>query len=159
MIRFGFTRLLAEWSIYYKNCPSGRSIIVVHVDDMNVAASNPVEIAHIKQELRTEFDIIKLGPVRWLIGLSIWHDHDTRTMGISQTALIDSIITQFSLADVHHASTPLDHNVCLSHDDCPQTESDHSAMATILYHQLIRSLMYLVLSSRPDIAFAVSHLS
>ncbi|THH06633.1 hypothetical protein EW146_g9550 [Bondarzewia mesenterica] len=126
---------------------------------MNIAASNAAEIALIKAELRTKFEIVELGPVRWLIGLAIRRDRATRTVGIFQMALINNIVSQFGLTDAHPVSTPLDHNVHLSHDDCPRTESERSAIVTIPYRQLIGSLMYLILGSRPDIAFAVSHLS
>ncbi|THH06958.1 hypothetical protein EW146_g9457 [Bondarzewia mesenterica] len=93
MIKFGFSHLSAEWSIYYHNSPTGRSLVVVHVDDMNVAASNSAKITRIKEELCTEFEIVELRPVRWLVGLSIHRDRTTCTIGISQTGLINNIIS------------------------------------------------------------------
>lgn len=57
--------------------------------------------------------------------------------------------------------TPLDHNICLSHDDSTKPDKpEHLAqMAKTPYRQLIGCLMYLALGTQPDITFAINFLS
>ncbi|TFY74098.1 hypothetical protein EWM64_g9914 [Hericium alpestre] len=159
MQELGYKRLDCEWCIYYRTHSSGRSIVVVHVDDMNVIADSKAEMARVKSELRSHFDIVELGPVSWLVGLAVARDRVARTVTITQTALVDSVITQFGLQDAHPVSTPLDPNVHLTHADCPSDDASRAEMSIIPYRELIGSLMYLAIGSRPDIAHAVQHLS
>ena len=42
---------------------------------------------------------------------------------------------------------------------CPQTEAEHEIMQKIPYHEVVGSLLYLVVNTRPDIAYAVSEVS
>jgi hypothetical protein len=56
-------------------------------------------------------------------------------------------------------STPMDPNVKLSKEMCPKTEKEKEEMTRCPYQNLIDSLMYLSVSTRPDISYAVSYLS
>lgn len=47
----------------------------------------------------------------------------------------------------------------LSKGDCPSSETEKVLMKDFPYQNLIRTLMYIILSMHPDIAFAVSTLS
>ncbi|TFY76846.1 hypothetical protein EWM64_g7165 [Hericium alpestre] len=116
-------------------------------------------MTRVKSELRSHFDIVELGPVSWLVGLAVTHDRAARTVTVSQTALVNSVITQFGLQDAHLVSTPFDPNVHLTHADCPSDNSSHAKMTSVPYRELIGSLMYLAIGTRPDIAHAVQHLS
>ncbi|THH10419.1 hypothetical protein EW146_g8371 [Bondarzewia mesenterica] len=134
-------------------------ILTIHVDDLNLAGSTTDVIQSVKLSLHKHFDIIELSPVQWLVGLAITRNLPDRTITVSQTGLIDSILTKFRLTDAHTVSTPLDYNVKLTHADCPSLDSDKQLMATVPYRELISCLMYLSIGSRPDISFAVQHLS
>jgi hypothetical protein len=56
-------------------------------------------------------------------------------------------------------STPMDPNVKLSKEMCPKTEKEKEEMTRCPYQNLIGSLMYLSVSTRPDMSYAVSCLS
>ena len=52
-------------------------------------------------------------------------------------------------------STPLPAYLKLSKDDCPKSIEDKAAMAKVPYASACGSLMYAMVATRPDIAYAV----
>ena len=71
---------------------------------------------------------------------------------LSQSHYIEKILNKFSKDDDHLARTPVDVNLFLS-------KNVHESISQLEYAQIIRSLMYLMNCTRPDIAYAVSKLS
>ncbi|KAL2243545.1 UNVERIFIED_CONTAM: Retrovirus-related Pol polyprotein from transposon TNT 1-94 [Sesamum indicum] len=57
------------------------------------------------------------------------------------------------------SSVPLAAHFQLSKEQCPKTDSEKDKMKNIPYSNAIGSVMYLMVSTRPDIAYAVSCLS
>lgn len=55
--------------------------------------------------------------------------------------------------------TPLASHFKLSDKTCPKTENEKRDMANIPYRMAIASVMYSMISTRPDIAFSISLLS
>src|SRR6266481_2543889 len=70
-----------------------------------------------------------------------------------QGAYIDKILAHFNMAEANPVSTPLPKNIKL--DDI-QAQTEDPSMP---YAKAIGSLMYVAIQTRPDIAFAVQHLS
>ena len=56
-------------------------------------------------------------------------------------------------------STPLASYMKLSISQCPSTEEDKEYMRKVHYSSAVGSLMYAMVSTRPDIAHAVSTVS
>ncbi|XP_042027066.1 secreted RxLR effector protein 161-like [Salvia splendens] len=63
------------------------------------------------------------------------------------------------MLDSKPVSVPLASHFVLSKDQCPQTKSDIDAMKRVPYANAIGYVMYLMVSTRPDIAYVVSCLS
>src|SRR6188768_2842720 len=76
-----------------------------------------------------------------------------------QTRYIEESLARYGITDSRTHPTPLSSGIKLSKDDCPQTESEKSSMHNYPYQSLIGTLMYAMLATRPDIAFAVEALS
>ena len=81
------------------------------------------------------------------------------TISLCQSAYIDQILDRFGLTDAKTASTPLEQSIDLtpgsSHISNDTLTDSHSS----LYREIIGSLMYLSVMTRPDITYAVSTLS
>ena len=59
------------------------------------------------------------------------------------------------MSDCVAVSTPLDPNCKLSREQSPQDDKEKAAMRAYPYAQLVGSLMYLAIATRPDISYAV----
>jgi len=67
-----------------------------------------------KSTLQKYFKIVDLGPVKWLLGICVKHDHPNCMIALFQTACITYIVAQFKLEDGFKVKTPMDMNVILS---------------------------------------------
>ena len=76
-----------------------------------------------------------------------------------QTAYIDTITEQFNLMDSHHVLKPMDPNLILTKAMSPSTDNEKQQMKNIPYLAAVGSIMYVAIGTRPDIAYAVQHLS
>jgi hypothetical protein len=160
LVELGFVRLPCEYCLYLRQSPSGTILTGIHVDDFICIASDAAENARFKLQLKEAWQIADLGEAKFCIGIMIERDRSTRSAFLSQTALIDRIITQFGMKDAHPASTPMDSSLKLSRrEHSPLTDEDKLVAASLPYRSLVGSLMYVAIGTRPDIAYAVQQLS
>jgi Reverse transcriptase (RNA-dependent DNA polymerase) len=157
--RWGFTRLPCEYCIYMRRSNSGVIFVGVHVDDFLSTASSRSENARFKDELRELWKINDLGDARFCVGIAISRDLDRRIVNISQTALIDRIISQFNMSEAFPISTPIEPGLRLSRSMSPATPEEKATVADLPYRSLVGSLMYIAIGTRPDISFAVQQLT
>jgi hypothetical protein len=94
-----------------------------------------------------------------LLGFKVKYDKTARTLSLSQHAYIDTLTKRFRLEHANTVSTPLKPGVTLSIYQSPTTDQHANEMRNIPYQELIGSLAWAALSSRPDIAFAISTLA
>ena len=107
MTEWKFDRMASEWCVYRRETPTGIVIFVVHVDDIISAGSTPAANEHFKTQLRSKWEISDLGPAKFALGIAITRDMNTRTIGLSQTALIDRVVEQFRQKDAHPKDMPM----------------------------------------------------
>ena len=65
----------------------------------------------------------------------------------------------FHLEDAKPLSAPVDSNTCLLKEDCPVSDEDKEEMKAIPYCKAVGALNWIVVGSRPDVAFIVSQLA
>jgi Reverse transcriptase (RNA-dependent DNA polymerase) len=134
-------------------------ILAVHVDDCMITGSSPELIAEYKRKLNARYALTDLGPIHWLLGIKIVRDRSARTISLSQSSYIDSILACFNLANAKAQSTPMVLNATYSKEDSPVDASHAARMKKTLYREAISSLMYASIATCPDITFAISTLS
>ena len=159
----GFKRLHADPCVYYRISSLGVVLSAAQVDDFLIVSSTPDASLVFKEELKSLWTISDLGEARFCIGIAISRNHVDRTISISQTALIDPVVQQFSQSDADPLSTPMDPSVlrsltCPSSSDPPLTAADTNELARLPYCSLVGSLMYLAVGTWPDISFTVTRL-
>jgi len=159
LIKEGFVRLEADHSVYIRRSNRCLHIIAVHVDDLLLLADSEESMIHIKGALATEFEMTDCGPVHFYLGIQIQQIQQQTTTPIitlSQSHFIDQILRKFGFEDAKPVSTPLDPSVKFTQ----ATEVDQcTPLEQTLFRQIIGSIMYLMLGTRPDLAAAICLIS
>jgi hypothetical protein len=115
-----------------------------------------------KAQLRSKWVISDLGNIKFCLDISIVRNPERKTISLSQTALIDHLVSQFFQTNADSPRTPMEHRINLQHpasDDPLLSREDADRLTATPYQSLVMSMMYLVLGTRPDIVFAISKLS
>ncbi len=151
-----FRRLETDHGVFVKEKDGKVVIMAVHVDDCMVTGSCTKTIQQFKVDINKKYAMTDLGACSWLLGIKVTRDAASKTTSLSQTAYIDSILSRFNFDDLKPSSIPMDPNQPLGRSQCPTSLADIARMKNIPYREAVGSLMYAVLDTRPDIAFATS---
>lgn len=125
-------------------------ILAIYVDDGLVMGNNEKSIDSVITHLKGKFEVkaMKLG---CFLGMEI-EQLDDGSIFVHQTAYARKILNKFSMSECNSVATPADTNQVLSN-------FNDSEAVKFPYRQLIGSLMYLAVGTRPDIAFSVGNVS
>jgi hypothetical protein len=134
-------------------------IVPVFVDDMTLVSKSKEKVKWLKEELKKHFKLRDLGPTEFLLGVKVERDRTHRALHLSQHQYTLDILSRFGFDSCSPVSTPLNPGVKLSKDQCPKTKSEVEEMRSVPYAHAVGSLMYLAVSTRPDIAYSVGVLA
>src|ERR1700753_3563211 len=155
----GFVKIKSDGSVWVFQRDGIRVIVPVYVDDMTLVSRSKSKLAELKGGLRKYFKLRDLGPIEFLLGVKVERDRSKRSLHLSQHQYTLDILTRFGFDSCSPVSTPINPGIKLSQDQCPKTADDVDAMHSVPYSHAVGSLMYLAISTRPDIAYAVGVLS
>nr|GEX04956.1 retrovirus-related Pol polyprotein from transposon TNT 1-94 [Tanacetum cinerariifolium] len=160
LINNGFSRNSYDSYVYFKEfVPRMYIYLLLYVDDMLIACKSKSEIEYTKGLLRKEFDMKELGPTRKILGMEIVRDRDNRTLKVSQSGYVQKILNNYKVDNGKSVSVPLGAHFKLYLKDCPLNDWDVERMSKVPYANVVGSLMYLMVCTRPDIAYVVSIVS
>ena len=143
--------------LYVRRTSGNIMLVALYVDDLLIAGNDMSAISWIKGELRKLFDMKDLGESQVCLGLEIRRDRSSRTLHLSQTSYISTILERFSMQNSKPVPTPMESSF-ITHSWNIQ-DSTHALAGEVPYRQAIGSLMFLMVGSRPDIAFSVCYLA
>jgi len=154
----GFMRSTQDYSLYVNY--EQRILVLVYVDDLVLTAAEVEEIVWIKATLADAFEMSDLGELTTYLGLEISRERSRRLLTLHQTKYIDKILHRHGMQDARSSLTPLDPNTHLvSTPKATTTEPNAKSVDLELYQSAVGSLMYAMLGTRPDIAYAVGLVS
>ena len=144
----GFKPLNADVGVFIR----GTTYIAVYVDDLLIAGPDKEEIRQIKAALSEKFEMTDLGPCQYYLGMSVRRDRRNKAIFLSQRAYVEKVLREFDMWESKPVTTPL------STSKFQPVPDEYRAPKTtkLWYAKAIGSLMYAMLGTRPDIAFAVS---
>jgi hypothetical protein len=151
--RIGFTRCDSDHAVFIHRGQNKKfCIIALYVDDLMVLC-NDVDLLNFKKEqLKRTFKMKDLGPIHWFLGLEITRDRPRCLIYVSQNRYVTDIVERFGFSNARPISTPVTANFKLPRLDTPEVNVRD-------YQSRIGSIMYAMLGTRPDIAYAVGALS
>ncbi|KAK0572833.1 hypothetical protein LWI29_037938 [Acer saccharum] len=155
----GYLRSKADHCCYFKKVKSSFIVLLLYVDDMLVAGADLEEINNLKKQLSSEFEMKDLGAAKQILGMRINRDKQKGTLKLSQAEYIRKVLQRINMGDVKSVRTPLASHFMLSKDQSLKMEEEKDFMARVPYASAIRSLMYVMTCTRPDISHAVGVVS
>ena len=112
-----------------------------------------------KSELSKSFDMKDLGPLNFCLGIEFLEEKEKGEIKLCQRKYIKEVLRRFNMEHCKPVSTPMNISEKLSKSMCPKNDEERKEVEKLPYQNLIESLMYLAVSTRPDISHAVSALS
>ena len=159
MSKSGFHRSEKDQCCYLKIFTDSYLVLLLYVDDMLIAGSSMKEINTLKARLSSEFEMKDLGAAKQILGMRISRDRVAGTLNLSQEQYIQKVLSRFKVDEAKPRSTPLANHLKLSKEQSPKTAEEHEYMEKVPYASAVGSLMYAMVCTRPDIAYAVGAVS
>src|SRR3954447_3482679 len=158
----GFLGLQSDHGVYIRRSDDSVSIIVLYVNDLLLLTNSSESMKKLKTELSNKFAMTDCGEIHQFLGLRILRDRQRKLITVDQHQLTHQILNRFQMTECKSVATPLDpsrHLIKRSAEGGENKNSDDDAADPTLFRQIIGSLMYLMIGSRPDIAAAISIIS
>ena len=128
-------------------------VISTFVDDIKIMAPKGSGIIQrVKAELTAAFSMVDMGPISFYLGLKVERNRQARTIKLSQPAYIDKVLSRFHLDKANAATTPMKESALL----LPRTDGKATTAEKERYQGMTGSIMFSIVETRPDIAFATS---
>ena len=156
LVKFGLSRSEFDSCVYFRRNSKEILIVAIFVDDALVCASNKLLAKGVTDFLSEEFDMHCLPATRFL-GLDL-HKEDGRLV-VNQPEFIKKILIKFYMESCNATSIPMDPGIRLTTEMSPTSEEEKNDMANVPYREAVGCLLYLSITCRPDISFAVSQVA
>jgi len=158
LLELGFIRRYSDGGIYVYRQQEGDTditvVLLLYVDDMLIMGNKSTSIEKLKSELKNRFKMTDLGQKLDFLGLDIIQEKETGSILINQRRYLVGVLERFGMMDSNPLNTPFAPGVVITEnkETCdPETRT--------LFQQMIGSLLYGMIGSRPDIAYYVIRLA
>lgn len=153
--KMGFHSSLADPCLYERNVLGKPYVgLLAYVDDLLLAAADEETLAEIVKELSSYFKIKDLGRLTWYLGISINYNPIKGVASINQESYIESVIKRFGQEDAPLAEVPVAAGKVIE-----PSPNVNKSIKDNNFAQLLGCLLYISMSTRPDITFAVQKLA
>lgn len=156
LVKHGYSQTKCEPCVYVKkgNNNNNLTILAVYVDDFFVFTNNLKEKECLIDLLSKNYCVKNLGEIKNCLGMNVQRDRSKGVLILKQTEYIIRLLTRFNMLDAKEVSTPMAVNEKFNNEN-----SNGTCLTEFHYRELIGSLMYLCVCTRPDIAYSCSLLS
>ncbi|CAI7849581.1 unnamed protein product [Closterium sp. NIES-54] len=151
----GFTPSTTDPSLFLRTDTSLPPFyVLVYVDDLVLATAYTEALTLVKLEMQKRHTCIDLGELRSYLGLQITRDRVRRTITLTQSHMVHQVLQRFGFQFSSPQPTPLSTSRSLS-----APSSDESVEQSGPYPELVGCLIYMMTSTRPDLAYPLSLLA
>ena len=120
------------------------------MDDILIACKDVNVKNKLFDQMNTKFSIRDMGSLHYYLGINIKQTHDE--IVINQHTYTNQLLAKFNMKECNPSRIPMETTQRLRRES-------NSDIPEFPYRELVGSLMYLVTSTRPDLAYAVGQLS
>lgn len=152
LLNMGFEQSEADCCLFTKRVGEGKILITLYVDDGLIAATNAELANSFQNELGNKLKITTK-PASYYLGLEIEKAKDG-SITIKQESYIKKILQRFEMSECNPISTPIEkEGVQIGKVDTSTKEEKFP------YREAVGALAYVMVGTRPDIAYAVGVVS
>ena len=153
MLKLGFIKSNYDPCLYIRQRNGQTVYATIYVDDIIIAGTTLAVVNEFKNQLKNQYKCKDLGELNYCLGMEITRDSITKNITLSQKKYIRDVLKRFGHENSKPALTPLEPGIQLELSEQGGENSNYP------YREVVGSLMYLMVSTRPDISFAVSYLA
>ena len=152
LVKLNFKASQADPCLFIRESNNKKLILALYVDDGLIAATDTNDLKTFIEELKSEFKIVSK-EASYFLGLEIVQENNY--IKISQQGHARKILERFNFTECKPVSTPI-----LKESEIFKTgKVDDNQKHNFPYRQAVGALMYLMLGSRPDLAYSIGFLS
>ncbi|GBM60262.1 Retrovirus-related Pol polyprotein from transposon TNT 1-94 [Araneus ventricosus] len=149
LTNFGFSQIIADSCVFSGVFREKKVLLILYVDDALIFCEERKVLLEIIDDLRKRFEAT-ICDTGCFVGMEIDYRQDG-TIFLHSESYIKRILKRFNLDGANPHTIPADPGTILSSDSNPLPEGTN-----IPYREAIGSLMFLAITTRPDIAFVVN---
>ncbi|XP_076929288.1 putative inactive G-type lectin S-receptor-like serine/threonine-protein kinase SRK [Bidens hawaiensis] len=112
-----------------------------------------------KKFLMSAFEMKELGEAKKILGMEIHRDRVAGTIKLSRESYLKKVLSNNHMDDCKSLITPLAIHYRLSELDCRKNDEEKDKMVKVPYTNVVGSLMYIMVCTRPGIGYAFSIVS
>ncbi|CAI7910223.1 unnamed protein product [Closterium sp. NIES-54] len=151
----GFSSSSADPSLFLRtDTTMSPFYVLVYVDDLVFATTDTEALALVKAELQERHTCTDLGEMRSYLGLQITRDRARCIITLTQSHMVHQVLQRFGFQFSSPQPTPPSTGHSLS-----APPSDESVEPSGPYPELVGCLMYLMMCTRPNLAYPLSLLA
>jgi hypothetical protein len=154
LIRFGFLRIECELA-YVLHTLEHHAVIVLIVDDVMLGSLSKATVQAILSYLHAHFTVKDLGPVERFIGWNISRNRIERTTFVNQSHYTEELLRKYAAHYMSPAPTPVSGRAEKGRND----DDDRLLPWPTPHRAAVGAVMYLAVSTRPDISHSVTMLA
>lgn len=150
----GFERSENDPCLYKATMNDTLVLVAVYVDDLLIGCADESQVMLVKKLISEEFPVTDKGLLHHYLGIEIERDGVTGPIKICQPQYIKELLKEYGMQDCKPVATPLEanHQVICNDDNCESIDPQD-------YQSIIGALMYLAITTRPDIQHSVAKLA
>ena len=160
--KLNYTQASSDGCLFYKVTKAGYVLVACEVDDLVITGSDKAGIAELKSMLTKQYSITDWGPISSFLGINMNY-----TDGVLEMDVVEKIRDLFSKHGIINSThnipgrdVPLDDD----YTKIPVEEGSVKYTELDLYLEenfasIVGALIYISITARPDLAFAIGKLS
>lgn len=154
LIENGFTQSLADPCLFTHK-DRGISLLV-YVDDIAAAAKLTSDLAWFDEILSARFNSKNLGEIGKILGVRVIRDRANKTIYLDQQQYLETVLDNYGITSAKYKPKKIP---AADYEHLKPATPEDAHIDSTEYSQVIGSLMYAMIFTRPDMAFVLGRLA